>query len=425
MKSKKQILNMLIKHPARFGNLVGFSKLGNLHNDWIRKMILCDTDKTLQAHRNSYKTTCVSLALAIIMICFPNKRILFVRKTDDDVKEIVKQVKKILLTDYCRHIVNQLYGVNFYLTVDNATELSTNLTNDTRGTSQLVAMGIGSSMTGKHFDIIFTDDIVTVKDRISKKERDTTKTTYQELQNLKTETGRIFNTGTPWHKEDCFTLMPEAEKYDWKVTGIFTVEQIKEKKEQMLPSLFAANYELRHIASEDVIFENPVIKGNLELAQNGICHVDSAFFGEDFTALTFIQKKDGHYYVFGKLWRKHVEKCYNDIIDLYNKMLAQSMWMENNADKGFVARDLRKKGLNVHTYHESTNKFLKITSVLKIEWNKIIFVEETDKEYIEQILDYNENAEHDDAPDSLASLVRRLYRKTGNQQERLYNKKYI
>ena len=26
--------------------------------------------------------------------------------------------------------------------------------------------------------------------------------------------GRLTNTGTPWHKDDCFTLMPAAEKYD-------------------------------------------------------------------------------------------------------------------------------------------------------------------------------------------------------------------
>ena len=35
----------------------------------------------------------------------------------------------------------------------------------------------------------------------------------------------------------------------------------------------------------------------------------------------------------------------------------------------------------------------------------------TDEEYINQICDYNENAEHDDAPDSLASVIRILQKK--------------
>ena len=38
----------------------------------------------------------------------------------------------------------------------------------------------------------------------------------------------------------------------------------------------------------------------------------------------------------------------------------------------------------------------------------IVFVRGTDAEYINQILDYTEQAEHDDAPDSAASVCRRL-----------------
>jgi hypothetical protein len=37
-----------------------------------------------------------------------------------------------------------------------------------------------------------------------------------------------------------------------------------------------------------------------------------------------------------------------------------------------------------------------------------VFLEGTDPEYIDQILDYTENAEHDDAPDSAACICRIL-----------------
>jgi hypothetical protein len=57
------------------------------------------------------------------------------------------------------------------------------------------------------------------------------------------------------------------------------------------------------------------------------------------------------------------------------------------------------------------NKFLKISSYLKGAWNDVIFVQGTDEDYLQMILDYNENAEHDDAPDSLASIIRKLYTK--------------
>ena len=40
-------------------------------------------------------------------------------------------------------------------------------------------------------------------------------------------------------------------------------------------------------------------------------------------------------------------------------------------------------------------------------WKRaIVDMENSDESYISQILDYNENASHDDAPDSFSSLVR-------------------
>jgi hypothetical protein len=36
-------------------------------------------------------------------------------------------------------------------------------------------------------------------------------------------------------------------------------------------------------------------------------------------------------------------------------------------------------------------------------------VDGTDEDYINQICEFNEFADHDDAPDSLASIIRRLY----------------
>ena len=174
--TRKQAIELLVKHPAKLGRSLGFTLLtDDLHNGWIRDMVTGKEDETLQAHRGSYKTTCVSLALAIIMILFPNLTTLFLRKTDPDVKEVVEQVRKILLSSTIRVLVWVIWGVELQLTVSNALEISTNLATGPRGTSQLVAQGVGGSLTGKHFDRIFTDDIVNLQDRVSKAERDHTK----------------------------------------------------------------------------------------------------------------------------------------------------------------------------------------------------------------------------------------------------------
>lgn len=411
--TRVQALNFLRNNPYKFAHAVGFTKLTELHNDWIKSMVHGKDDETLQSHRGSFKTTCVSASLSLIAIERPNDKTMFMRKTDNDVKEVITQTQKILEHPVTAVISKAIWGVPVRLTEASATKITTNLTNDPRGTSQLVGMGVGGSLTGKHFDRIFTDDIVNVKDRISKAEREHTKLIYQELRNIINRGGRIFNTGTPWHKEDCFTLMPNPEKYDCYSTGLIDKDELDEIRDGMVGSLFAANYELKHIASEDIIFYNPQTGADpAKVKQSNYSHIDAAYGGADTTVFTICKKTGGKYYVFGKLWHKAVDEVEDEIILWRKKFNAGKIYCETNADKGLLAKELRKKGERIVTYHEDENKFIKIVTFLKREWKNVIFVEGTDEEYIQQICDFNEEAEHDDAPDSLATMIRILWNKT-------------
>ena len=415
----KMYVDLMLEEPYKLGHLLGFKDLTKLHNGWIKDFVLCEEDQTLQAHRGSYKTTCISIALSIIMTLTPNLTNLFMRKTDTDVWEVVKQVRNILLSPLWQHIVFKIYGFYLELTVDNKGELHTNLSTTTKGTSQLVGLGVGASITGKHFENIFTDDIVNMKDRVSKAERERTKQVYMELQNVKNRNGRFINTGTPWHKEDAFTLMPRIRKFNCYETGLISREQLENLRNTMTPSLFAANYELKHIANEDQMFNNPQFllrcedkdkeQERIALIYNGVSHIDASYGGEDGSALTIIKKHtDGRYIVYGKLWQKHIDDCLSEVDKLEDLYRSGREYMETNGDKGYLAKDRKKSGKYVKEYRESTNKFIKISSYLRKNWNNIWFLEETDPEYINQILDYTENAEHDDAPDSLASIIREL-----------------
>jgi predicted phage terminase large subunit-like protein len=139
--------------------------------------------------------------------------------------------------------------------------------------------------------------------------------------------------------------------------------------------------------------------------------IDAAFYGEDYTAWTVLKKIDGKYYAYGQAKRKHVQDCYADIMADYERFNCAKTYMEDNADKGMVAKELRGLGMRVVTYHESMNKYLKIVTHLKSVWKDVVFVDGTGEDYIRQITDYYEDAEHDDAPDSLASLARLCYNK--------------
>lgn len=413
MITKEQALNLLWDNPVEIGKWVGFKDLTDMHNEWLRDFLYEQDDQTLQGHRGSYKTTTLSLFFALHMIVAPNETVLFFRKTGSDVAEVIRQTSNILKSGCIQVLVRVLYNKDFLLTKDSNTEINTNLTTSIKGSSQLVGLGIGTSITGKHADIVVTDDIVNVKDRISQAERENTKIAYQELQNIKNRGGRFINTGTPWHKEDAFTLMPNPKKYDCYSTGLMTEDQIEALKAQMAPSLFAANYELKHIASEDVIFCEPAMGAQASLIENGTAHVDSAFYGADYTAFSIMRTEGEKVYLYGRIWRKHVEDCYSDIFDLYNRFLCGKLYMERNADKGMVARDLKRLGVRTVPYDEHTNKYIKIVTYLKAIWSHIIIVDGTDPEYVEQICDYTEDAEHDDAPDSAACLARIFYPKLG------------
>ena len=407
--TRDEAVTFLIEQPYKLAHLIGFTKLTEIHNKWIIDMVRGRDDRTLQAHRSSYKTTCVSIALSLIVVLMPRLRTMFMRKTDSDIKEIIRQVRKILESQQMQYFVQVIYGVKLQLTTATVNEISTNLTNDPRGTPQLTGLGTGGSLTGKHYDRIFTDDIVNVQDRASKAERDRTKIIYQELRNIVNRGGRIYNTGTPWHVDDAFSLMPEPEKYDCYSTGLIDADMLESIRQSMTASLFAANYELRHIASEDVIFANPQTDGDSAMIEQGDCHIDAAYGGEDYTAFTICNKVNGKYYILGKLWRKHVDDCIDAIIALRVQTNAGKIYCENNGDKGYLGKELRRKNERTVIYHEDMNKFLKITSYLKAAWKDVVFVAGTDKDYINQVCDYNENAEHDDAPDSLASIIRKKY----------------
>lgn len=410
MNSRKQaVLNLLWNEPYRIGHWVGFKDLTTLHNEWLRSFLYATEDQTLLAHRGSYKTTDLSLFLALHTIERPNENVMFFRKTDDDVTEVITQSQKILKSGALQQMVRDLYDTDLQLIKDNNSEIHTNLCTSTKGVSQVVGLGIGTSITGKHADIVVTDDIVNLKDRISKAERERTKIQYMELQNICNRGGRFINTGTPWHKEDAISIMPNVKRYDCYSTDLISRDKLEQLRKGMSDSLFAANYELKHIADKDAMFKEPKFTKEKELIYNGLAHIDAAYDGADGTAYTIMKKlPDGRIIGFGKRWDKHVDDCLSEI-GVHHKLLrAGSISCEKNADKGYLAKELREGGYSVAPYDESMNKFVKISTYLRSNWKNIIWLEDTDPEYINEILDYSEFAEHDDSPDSAASLIRKM-----------------
>ena len=406
-----------IQHPVALGHALGFKLLREYpHGEWLRWMVNGNDDGTLQAHRGGYKTTCLEIAIPLLMIRYPERNTIFLRKTDTDVAEVITAVDRILRNPVFRQIFTALTGADLQVTKSNSSEITTNIYTAPKGSSQLLGIGIGGSLTGKHADLLITDDIVNLKDRISRAERDRTKAIYQELQNIRNPGGRIINTGTPWHKDDAFTLMPEPMRYDWRQTGMLTAAQAERLKASMSYSLFAANYELRHIAVENALFTTaPVFTSDKELLRDGKAHIDAAYGGEDYTAYTAGIRRGNKIYLYGRLWHRHVDDILPEALKETARLMCGKIWCEDNADKGYLAKEIKRGGGRAVSYHESENKHVKISTFLKKWWPNIVWLEGTDPEYLQQIMDYTEDAEHDDAPDSASVICRLFDSKSGGE----------
>ena len=397
-----------MRHPAEYGRRLGYTLLrDDLHDPWIKKIVYGDNDMTLQAHRGSYKTTCVDVAISKLMIEQRHKNIIFLRKTDNDVAEVLQAVQAALLHPMTQAAVEALTGKPIELYKATNKQITTSLYNRPGGAPQLLGIGLGSSLTGKHADIIITDDIVNRLDRQSRAERERTKLIYQELQNLLNPGGRIINLGTPWHKEDAFSLMPEPERWDCYQTGLLSEEKIRDLQMKMSPSLFAANYELKHIASEGALFTvYPPVVTEETLLRDGIAHIDAAYGGEDYTALTCAQKRGNKIYLYGRLWHCHVDTVIDTALSEAKRLMCGPVHVELNGDKGYLSKEIRNRGYAAFGYTEEMNKYIKISTSLKKWWKNIAVLQGTDREYITQIMDYTDAAEHDDAADSAACCCR-------------------
>ncbi len=375
-------------------------------------MLLTDDDITLQAHRGSYKTTCLCIVLAVILIIWPEKTVMFLRKTDADVVEVIRQVNRILMDGTFSALAKAIHGKPVTISRGSSTEITTSVYAAPRGAVQLLGIGLGGSLTGKHADVIVTDDIINIKDRASQAERENTKRIYQELQNIRNPGGRIINTGTPWHKEDAFLLMPPAVKFDCYTTGLLTPEKIESLRQSMDPSLFAANYELQHIASGNALFAtHPPTVADVSALYDGIAHIDAAYGGEDYTAFTCARRDGDTIYLYGRIWQRHVDTVLDAILADCDRLRCQPIHVENNADKGYLFRELRNRGYTARAYSEKENKYYKIATFLRKWWGNVVVLDGTDAAYINQILDYTEEAAHDDAPDSAACVCRILDRR--------------
>lgn len=409
-------LELIRAYPHLLGHMVGKTKLTELHSAWIHDTWDSPDHTSLQAHRGAYKTTAITEIGSIYWLLFhPDDRIAIIRKPYTEAAKTLGTIKQYFQQDAIRALFTYAHGTppKFIRKADNTLQFSFKRTITKEGS--IDAYGVDGNITGNHYDKIDCDDIITLKDRISRAERARTLLGIQEiLTNIIDPGKQCLFVGTPWHRDDGWSACPPAMKYDVDATRILSADEIIQKRKTTSPVLFNINYMLNHTADDDAVFTDPAYQAWDYATKQPYAHIDAKFDGDCTGALTFMgERPDGKKGGVGFTFEDNVVSQIQWIKKKYQSYRARGIFVETNPDKGYTADLLAGAGMNVIRYHEDMNKDIKIQTFLKDEWNNILWAPETDDSYMVQITDYREGEKPNDAPDSASSLLRKKFSKKG------------
>jgi len=418
----EETLRIVAREPHRLGRLVGKDKLTPLHSKWILYCWDSDGPRALQAFRGGYKTTAISIIGSVVwMIYHPNDRIAIIRKNFKAAAEVVRAIAEAMERPEIQALFEIACGIIPRAKIAREGSLTYSFKNTVTPEGNITALGIDSGVTGLHFDKVICDDIITLKDRISRAERERTAEIVMEIATNIIEPGKGSAwIGTPWHRDDAWNVIRgfcDIVKYPLSKYNFIGAKEAEKKRLTTTPFLYAANYELEIRKDESALFAEPVYSQGWDHSVGGaMAHVDAAYDGDHYCALTIaapLPKKGGEtvtrYQIIGFTYPGNVKNWLDEIVRLCRKYRAGAVYAENNPDKGYTADRLREKGLRVRDYAERMNKHLKISTHLYEVWQRLDWDPGTDEEYLNQILDYREGSEPDDAPDSAASLFREAF----------------
>jgi len=425
-------IRIVAREPHRLGWLIGFEKLNPLHSDWIKYAWDSNKPRAIQAFRGGYKTTSIVVVGCIRWMLFhPNDRILLIRKTFTAAADEIRAISQAMQTRQVQELFRQFHGRYPKAKVDKNGDLSFNFKTTITPEGNMRGMGINQIVTGLHFDKVIADDIITLRDRVSRAERKRTAETVREIQANIIDPGKgSIWPGTPWHRKDAWGVIRGfcgIAKYPISGRGMcYTAgkvvkynflgeEEAERRRKATTPYLYAANNELELGKDESLMFTEPHWPCYWDYTVSGaMAQLDTAFDGDHYCALTIgaptrREGKQQWYQCVGFVYPGNVWDWELQIAAYCKKYKVRYIYVETNADKGASAKRLANRGLRVKAYTESTNKHTKIGNHLYGVWPYIEWAEETDEEYMSQITEYKEGVEPDDAPDSAASLFREAF----------------
>lgn len=421
------LLDEWLSEPHKFGHLLGYDKLTPEHDVWIKIFIKYKKFDLLQAHRGSFKTTCGIVAMVLLFLCFPDMRLLIVRKTGDLASDVLKTITKHFETNN----VLKLYMYSRWNNPEAKTKVWSSehaifsFKKTITPQPSISAAGVGASITGAHFDYIWPDDIVTIDDRYSPAERKWTIAYFQELDNLIDPLGQMRLSGTPWHENDVFSTLP-PELFTDRQFPIGTVPlppdelaEIWARKDRLPYAEWCCNYELRHVVDTDTI-------GAFQTVENWDCQycvawIDPSFSNKedtDRTTVGVVGTSKGLLIFTGLSLPKSIADIPTriKILDFLQRFTPIETIIESQlADSSvffidaFKSLEIKYPIKNLWDYRRAEhNKHERIAATVIANKPELRLLEGTQQEFSLGVSRYYKGAAHDDEPDVLAGAINHL-----------------
>jgi len=423
------LLDEWLTEPHKFGHILGYEKLTPLHGEWIKIFYKYRKFDVLQAHRGSYKTTCGVVAMVLLFLCNPNMRLLIVRKTGDLASNILKAIQTHFESnDALRLYMFSRWGITDAKTKTWSSEHTAfSFKKTITPEASITAAGVGASITGAHFDYIWTDDIETIQDRYSAAERKWTIAYFQELDNLIDPLGQTRLSGTPWHEQAVFSTIKEelfeGRRFPFGVVPLPEAElaEILARKDRLPYAEWCCNYELRHVQDNDTIgaFESTPVWD----CQYCVAFIDPSFSDKTDTDATTVAivgvSKTGKILFTGLKLPKSISdvQTVDTILEFLNKFTPIESVIETQlSDTGrvffidaFKKREFKYPIKNLWTTkHQSRNKHERIAATVIANKPDMRILDGTQQEFSLGVSRYYKGVAHDDEADAVAGALEHL-----------------
>ena len=220
--SRAEKLNLLrfagLRHPYYLGKyILEYDKFEDIHYEMLSFVLAAIYNKVPECldlePRGCFKTSAISVTLPIFLeLKNPDINMLINHKVKGTSTAILDEIQDHYKIN---KLFVQLYGNRVgkiwrqgYITSKHRTKPSKEPT--------IAAGSVDKELVAGHYDIVVDDDIVTLKDYLSKKERDKTKIFYHSVKYL-AEDGTMVNVGTRWDEDDLYgtDIIPMLPK-EWQ-----------------------------------------------------------------------------------------------------------------------------------------------------------------------------------------------------------------